>query len=151
MQLEKLIADRETAREDAYASEDTAEIEKLRDQIAQAGNRGKDTSELVEKRDALKAKRDAKVQAIGAEIWKARREARAAELAKKAVAYEKLSTTELEAAAHDVAAKRRALKAEQRAINTVLAKRHAVERVKEQLAKMSPEEVAALKAELGLK
>lgn len=146
--LQTLLKDRDTKREEIQQTSDFVTIRNLTTEIVAKKNRGEDASELVKTRDSLKETLFAGVNELGAQISALRRQIRAAEHLEQSADYEKFSDEELATERANLDRGRKELKKKQRAIQIVLNKRNAEKTTDDLLAKLNPEELAALKSKL---
>lgn len=163
--IEKLEAEREAAREIAASHPKKAELEAARSrcvaiktEIRNAEAKG--DAKRVALAEAEYRKSEAVKLALSSEIFApvveaqekltaARRALRDEKKAELSASLEGLSVSELESRRHALTAQRKALKAELAAVARALSVATAREGFEEQVAKMSPEEKAALKKALG--
>ena len=143
---------RDEARAAAAADPRMEEVASLRDQIVVAKMRGMQPDRyrgLVDRRDALRTEIYSVADALSEEIRSARRAAVEAAKAAAAAEAESLADDVIDSKLANIRERRRALKVEQRALTAVQARRQSIQAAKALAAQLSPEQRAALLAEIA--
>lgn len=147
--LEELEKKRDRARAKALDDPRQAEVRALTEDIVKLKQRGRPATAAQTKRAELQALINAEADKLSEKVRQARAAARAAVRDDMAATAETLSDEELAERLRSIDVARRALKAEQRGLLKVQARRDHIRRMKEIAAKLSPDERATLAAELG--